>query len=785
MTLLSHKVADKLYLVHQQAPRGGAAKPVETATNHLHIYDRSGSMWGEIDRIKRQLKEQLQVLLKEGDTFTAIWFSGRGQFGIILEAEPISTLKDLREAHAKLDRDLTPLGLTGFKEPLEEAAKVIDRISKKNSNPFALSFLSDGMDNCWGRADILKAVEALSSRVQSSVFVEYGYYADRALLTAMAEKCGGSHLFAENFTKYEPAFESLMKKRPMGGKRVEVEIKGDAIGGFVYAMVDNDLVTYAVENGKVVVPEGVSFNYLSPTVVGLEEGDLSFNPKAKLNLSDDVRAAAYAAISLFALRAKPDIVFPLLKATGDVSFIETFANCFGKQKYSDFMGAAKLAAFDAKLRHTKGYDPKRVPREDAFTVLHVLKLLQEDESARVLSNSSDFEYKRIGRSRLDADELVSPEEQAEIDEITEQLKKTKDAKKIKVLNEKLTTLMAGKKDALKFVENDAPEGFAFDGWTFNENRPNISFRVKKQGWIDISDRLPDQFKGKKLGKIPEKFPTFVYRNYTVVKDGLVNIDRLPVIVSNETAKVLTAEGIFSPYRTEHTNPNVTSGIIDLKSLPIINRQMVTTAFAKDLFTKKVELTKVKAAQKVYNGYADELLPEKKSEGYVALYGDDAATWLKEQGFSEGSGFQPPKTVTAEATDQYMAKELKVSLKGFSSLPKVAEVRDKLASKGKVNAAGLLMKEAIEDVEGFLKSKAYTGADDKEKVLSAWLLGRKKATTNKCRDLMFEIAQMTMVICVGQIWFNEFSSIEEGSMELDVDGQKYDCKVEMKEFEVKI
>jgi hypothetical protein len=91
----------------------------------------------------------------------------------------------------------------------------------------------------------------------------------------MAEKAGGALIFAESFDKYEPMVEAALQKRPMGGKRVSVPVKGDAIGGFVWAEDGTDLVTYGVDSSASSVPEHTrEVWYLSPTAVGTVGEDL-------------------------------------------------------------------------------------------------------------------------------------------------------------------------------------------------------------------------------------------------------------------------------------------------------------------------------------------------------------------------------------------------------------------------------------------------------------------------------------------------------------------------------
>jgi hypothetical protein len=37
----------------------------------------------------------------------------------------------------------------------------------------------------------------------------------------------------------------------------------------------------------------------------------------------------------------------------------------------------------------------------------------------------------------------------------------------------------------------------------------------------------------------------------------------------------------------------------------------------------------------------------------------------------------------------------------------------------------------------------------------------------------------------KVWFQEFNSLDENSLTLDVDGSKLECKAEMREVEIKI
>ena len=752
-----YPISNTMYLVQETLQ--SAPVPTITAVNHIVIIDCSGSMSGELSQIRQQLKNKLPKLLNEQDTVSIIWFSGKGQFGTLIEAEPVATLADLQGVNKAIDRWLKPIGLTGFKEPLQEAQALTKRVAQKTgSHIFNLFFMSDGCDNQWRRSDILSTIEALS--VASATFVEYGYYADRNLLSAMAEKAGGTLIFSDGFDTYAPSFEAAISKKVSGAPRKELTVAGDVIGGFVFALDDGDIMASTVQDGKASIPGHLEdVYYLSPT-------------KPTGPMMTDYAAPLYAALSLFATRMRPDVIYPILRALGDVKFIDDFAGCFGKQKYTEFMEASKLSAFGTG-RYTKGCDPTRVPNEDAFTVLDLLDLLTDDD--RVLLDHPAFKYNRIGRKRIDANETLTEAEITDIQECANGL--GDDPGKLAELQAKLTAA-TGKK-ALKFVPDANPDGYSIASLTYHEERPNISFLVKRTGTVELP-----WFQNTSLyPTLPQPFPTFVYRNYALVKDGMVNIEVLPIRPSAATRQALYDAHAFGKVPSEFiTVPDNDTLLLNLKALPLVNRTMVKAASAKTLFEKEYSLTLARAAQKVYGTFKKERFT-RSSKSFSVLYGDNAAAWLKEQGITDYSGFSP-KSVQAESTDFYLGKELKVSLKGLSSLPSVKDVKAQM-DKGKLTVSAKLMQPYVQEVEDFLASTIYKSASNQDNLFETWLDGKTKQATADVRKLLFELARIKFAIIVGQVWFNEFASLDENTLTVTVDGQSVDGKVEIREVEIKI
>lgn len=768
MSTTSYKIASDLFLVWETAPVAKApTAPKPKPTNHVVVIDVSGSMSYELPKLRTQLKDKLVHLLRDDDTVSIIWFSGRGEFGVLTEAAPVVGVKDLSKLHQAIDRWLRPVGMTGFREPLEEVAALVKRV--KNGNPFSLFFMSDGCDNQWNRAQILDAVKHAAAGLAAATFVEYGYYADRAMLTAMATKAGGAHIFAQDFGEYEPVFAAAMQRQAVGDPAVALPIKGDPIGGFVFTLdrgpnTDAGLYTYEVAAGAVTVPKAVTgVWYVAAAGVGAV-----ITPKAKVYgtpaaAADPAVAATYAALSLYAARMQPKVVYPLLRTLGDARLIRDFTTCFGKQRYSAFMDATKTAAFDAAARWRDGYDPTLVPPDDAFTVFDLLRVLNDGHTLLDLDHEA-FTYSRISRGRVNADEHLTVAETAELAELREAMGKTRAAKKLKELQARIDEILSTKQDALTFKPTPV-DGYPLASLTYNESRANISLLAHKTGTVDLSARLkaiagtpaPATVRG-----LPAMFPTHIWRNYAVLKDGLVNIAKLPVCVTPATLAQLTKAGVkfvgepsLVPMTVANKQP-LHRATIDVNALPILNLKTVRDVSAEQLARTEWALTCTRAAQKVYKGLiAAQTPPGPKSANLIGTYGAEAAAWLVEQGISD-NGFSPKQTV-APVKDVYIGRELAVEIDGYKSLPALTDVRDRLA---KLAAGGTKTKPLTGG------AALMAGALDEAKDWSlATLQAALAATERAIKQHLHEKSQMIVAVIVGQTWFKEFKSLDENTYTL--------------------
>jgi hypothetical protein len=675
------------------------AKPVPAPVHHIISIDISGSMYSDLPELRTHLKNKLATLVGANDTVSIVWFSGRGQCGTLVEAMKVNGVADLSSLHTAIDRFLQPTGLTGFTEPLQEMEKIIGRLKAKASGHLINGlFMSDGYDNCGTERGILDVCARLEKLLDSVAVIEYGYYANRPLLTKMAETLGGKLVFSEDFPSYVAAFEGSFGA---GSKKVPVKLEHAASAGYVFALAGENLLTFTPnEDGIVSVPEGLA--------------DIAYFVSKKGKAFDHKKnseALVFASLVPLAQRMDTNAVFSVLGALGDVALVNAFASAFSKEDYSRFQAEVLAVAADPAKRYSAGYDAAAVPKEDAYTVLEMLSDLTSDEQNLFYPYHSAFAYERIGAAREANDEEV------------------------------------------RFHIGDKSKGYHINGLVYAEDRPNVSIRVKVDGYVKLPASRPVV--------LPETIDSFIYRNYTIIKDGILHTRKLPLSLAEATFAKLQANGLLAG----ETWAAGKVFVLEFPKVPVINRKMVKGTTAKDTFQAVVDLAFLKGAQKVFNDWRDRIAP-KTSAKFVVLYGEVGTEYLKTAGVTDYNGFNPPSK-TVKSGDFYMAKELKIAIKGLSSLPKVIDVENALDAKKKLKISEFVMTDAIKRLDAFMSSSMYTSAADGNALLGTWLEGEQKAIVAKTRELMEKLAQRKFSVVVGHIWFSDLASMDDTSLDINV------------------
>ena len=305
---------------------------------------------------------------------------------------------------------------------------------------------------------------------------------------------------------------------------------------------------------------------------------------------------------------------------------------------------------------------------------------------------------------------------------------------------------------------------------WNESRANLSIRIYIEGEVQLPKNKFNV----------DKVASFQYKTFTIVKDGIVNVQKLPVSYTDELYNIVMNKGLNADI------DNVAGTIIlDLTSLPLVNRGMVRAVSAKGLAIQEWELIKLQGDKKVYDYYRKSLFP-KTSKSFVEMLGQEAADWLKEIGVTDFNGFAP-KVTSAEATDFYMSVNLDTKIKGLSSLPKVEDVVAKLKSGAPLKVSEWVMSDAIKKYQAQLESDMFTSlSEEQQKGVLKTYLETKSGILNKCRrKALQEIAQIKFALILSKKWFTEFKTFDENKLSLKLDGQDLEFTFDLNEKEEKI
>lgn len=749
-------------------------KVVEISAHHTFIIDCSGSMWNELSQIKKDLYNKISTMLKPNDSVTIIWFSGKGEFGVLLEDYHISSVISLSKVKELIDKYLNTVGLTAFKEPIIELKEVIKRVKGRNPEMLhTMFFITDGCDNCWSTKDIISAIENIKEELASATIVEYGWYCNKQLLNQMATAVGGVHTFSKNFDEYEPYVEKAFNNGHSVKRRY---IKLDHIphGGIVFNIIDGDIITYLPnENNEIFVSvdgEVNLFYFTEKKPLGTYLGDENFISDATLrgDTSDNIFSGLYGAAFAYSRKSDYNMVSEILKFLGDAYLIVQKANTFGTQKINELEAKFIGSMNNSSERYHEGYNPDLEPAEDAFCVMDMLEILMSSDENLWYPRHETFSYSRTGGKAVAKKSEVSSEDK-------EAIKTLIDSGDISGLESKVQEVKSGIVEPLKFIFNEEMPGSPISNLTWNEDRANLSVQVMYKGYVNLP---ANEY------KLSEKFDTHIFRNYTIIKDGVIHTYELPVSLTKETFDTLKSNGLFEGQEFE-AGKIIT---LNFSKIPVINRKMVKTLSAEALFKKSHELIKLQASNYVFGQYKKNLF-EGASKGFKDLYGADATEWLKNLGLRD-YGFNPPSTIE-KMGEEIEVNILEIKIEGLASKPtkKDFDSAEKKIAAG-ITISSLSGKEAllapsIIEFKNFESSIAGLDDTSKNKMIEEFIYKKLEASRTLKSTLMTEIAKAKFLTIVGKSWFQEFASRNDNELTVMLDGVDITCTVVDKQATIKL
>jgi hypothetical protein len=744
----SLKVNDKLSIVQEEINivEPSTLKEKES-TNHILIYDRSGSMYGLLPKLTEDLIDRMK-LIPVNDTVSIGYFSGEGQYNFILKGFKVTENKDYSILEKAIRNNSTTIGLTCFSEILNETSETIIKDLSIFSNRFALTFLSDGYPVVSNYdkeiASIFDVISKLNNQITASLLVGYGNYYNKELMTKMAEGLGGSLTHSSDLPTFNIALTNFIVNSQDTENKIKIPVT-EWFGNIYFSINGNNINVYQPKDGHILYTpiKGRGKNYLYT----ITSSDADFLQKAasnndkleyvKLtdaNVGNDTKIEAfikglYAASYILTQRAKTDQTIEILSALGDTALIDIVNNAFTNDEYGNAEKRMEECIVSPKKRFLNGRNTSYLPKPDAFCLLDLIDLLCEDEQAYLYTQDPSFKYKRIGVASVT------------------------------------------KEGYPKFTP-DKNNKCRFSTLSWNESKLNLSVLMNITGSV----KLPKNYKKNEF--ISNKFDTFVWRNYTIVKDGFLNTSCLPITMSESTFNKLSKEGLI--------NTNVPFGCfvqyipdtiypLDLSKLPIINRFIADgKTSAKVLFSKIYEELKLKALLKVYKYFKSGFEPETSAYALTGLT-DDQIKYLDELGITN-KGFNPPSEEVT-STDFYYAKEFNIKMKKLSSLPKITDVLDKMTKGKNLTESDKLIQEGLINYNAAsLGKKEWKDANKLE-----WLNENIRQVQKNMIELRKEIQRTKFAILLAKRWFDEFDSRENCT--LDVNGVTFTVSLDSKKVEI--
>lgn len=690
---------------------------VHKATNHVFCCDISGSMWGSLAKMRNQLKNRIPDIVHQDDTVTIIVFSGRKECTTLKELVHVNNVNELKSLNDAIDRYMTPQGMTCFLDPVQVTNELI---SKNPNGLWSWIFLSDGGNNDCPWVDVLAELEKLEAKVGSATIIEYGYYADTEKLSEMAETLGGTKIQASDFDSYVPVIEAALKSETEERKVVDISSIKHSMKyqQFVYLnpALESVTVISSANKSEILIP--VSVNDL----LFLSEKSLDTENGAEM---PDLTAETYAMAYVTASYMRYDVTEEILAAIKDAKFIDMYCNAFGKQKLFEFQQELIKAVYYDSMRGEYNADYK--PNPKAYCVLDLLEDLQSGDN-RVRVVSPEFAYKRIGAKSEVKQELTA-----------EQREKLADAK---------TKLQASKIQAeieesgVKMAMVD--RGYPISDFTWNEERANLSALMK----IDVELELPKNNVG--LTKIN----SFVFRNYTIIKDGILNVNMLPVELDKATADKLFKKGVIAiPFdNATIVDEKHRYYCLDFSNLPIVNKQRTKSVKASEMTEEIKRLTELRFQLKYLGFLKKKFDVTSESTGTGSVYTADQIAFLSSLGITD-KGYSP-KTELNKSGDFYMALALKSVVKGFSSIPKIEDVDKKLSAGKPFTPSESFMRNTM----AYVDSK-YLDEGGRDRYTNALRSAFDQLSLEKDK-LLGVLSRQKFALILSKKWFSDKNGFED-------------------------
>ena len=297
-----------------------------------------------------------------------------------------------------------------------------------------------------------------------------------------------------------------------------------------------------------------------------------------------------------------------------------------------------------------------------------------------------------------------------------------------------------------YPEGASSIGMSFNNLVWNHDRANISVQTMINGKV----KLPtNEYKVKEID-------SFIFRNFTLVRDGVANVSIIPVNVYGLDSVVfdkINRKNLFNLIDDQL--------VLDISSLPVINRSMISNISATELSKIEFDLINLKLYQKYLKHLQSEV--EVKGSDFVKtsnVWTPEFSAYLKSVGITEKGGFSP-KVETIKSGESYISPVLKIKIEKTSSLPKISSVLTKIEERKPLTIIETLLEKKISEFNKFIFSMAKHGITSNE--YYSEVVKFNDTLDLLRREYLVDIAKLKFGIILSGIWFSEFKTTDENEL----------------------
>lgn len=676
---------------------------VQNNINHIWLYDRSGSMYNVIDDLINQLVS-LTKKIKIGDTLSLGYFSSEGQYDFILIGYKILNDTDYLDLERIIRKNNYTLGCTCFSEIIDKTSIIINNLNVF-SNVFSFVLFTDGypvVSNYKKEIDnINNAIDKIKGNVTTALLIGYGVHYNKSLMLDMATRLNASLIHNKSIDDFTPSvIQNIKLSESAKSVNFNYPFNEKPIASFI--ITDNGLLLLDTNNKQIISDSKDIYVYYifdNKDVLIINDNIKEFNEVSPSKMVEGI----YGSAVVLSQMAKTDKAIDIIGKLGDIYFIDKLNNAYTIEEYGDIENALCLAIYRNDIRFKEGKNLKYLPKDDAFCVLDVINILIDDEESKFYPYDKRFKYNKISKS-------------VEID-----------------------------KGYSEFIPDHNNECL-FKNMIWNKNKLNLSIQTTVKGIIKLKGK-----NGKKainFGFVDD-YPTWQYKTYNFICDGIPNIKKIYIKTSEKTYKILKSKKIIF---NDTYKRNKMYGI-SFENIPVINKVICENHISgTELCSLIFDELKLMAKIKVYKHYMNIDFPIQ--ELIATNFNEEQQKFLIDNGIKIEDGSYSPMVVAKESHDYYMAKTFDIKIKGCSVLPSVNKVINK---KEKLTFVESIINDAITQYNNHPKLKEPIESE----------LKKFKIELQKIRTL---IQKTKFSIILGKKWFDEFGSREETT--LIVDGVTY-------------